>query len=65
MQDGLLVVIHEGKKITADAMLPDGTIIKSTGMVVKKDGSQVMLKEGQCVDKDGDIGNEKPTKKNK
>jgi hypothetical protein len=53
MKDGMLKVMHEGKAITADVMLADGSTIKPDGMWVKKDGSSMMLKEGQCVDNSG------------
>lgn len=53
MHNGMLKVMHEGKAITTDVMLADGSTIKPDGMLVKKDGSSMMLKEGQCIDKDG------------
>jgi hypothetical protein len=53
MENGALKVMHEGKEITADVMLEDGSTIKPNGMHVMKDGTSHMMKEGQCVDKKG------------
>lgn len=53
MKDGMLKVIHEGTFITSDVTLGDGTIIKTDATVVKKDGSKISLKEGECIGKDG------------
>lgn len=55
MKDGMMrVVIHE-EPINVNIMLPDGTQIKTDGTVIKKDGTLHVLKEGECVDKDGTI----------
>lgn len=53
MKDGVLKVMHEGKAITMDVKLADGSTIKPDGMLMKKDGSSMMLKEGQCIDMNG------------
>jgi hypothetical protein len=63
MKDGKLVVMHEGKVITADVTLADGTMVKMDATIVKKDGSKSMLKEGQCIDKNGVVMNATPNGK--
>ncbi len=55
MENGKLVVVHEGKTLNSDVTLSNGTVIKTDGTVVKKDGTTTMLKEGECVDKDGTV----------
>src|SRR5438045_1115615 len=55
MQDGKLVVMQEGKVLTANATLANGTMITKDGYVVTKDGTRTMLHNGDCVDKDGTI----------
>jgi uncharacterized protein DUF6799 len=43
-------------ELTADATLPGGTVVKTNGEVVSKDGQTVTLKDGQYIDVDGKIG---------
>lgn len=54
MKDGMLRVEHEGTILTEDVTLANGTQIKTDGTIIKKDGTRNMLKEGQCVDLNGD-----------
>lgn len=55
MKDGKLVVMHEGKAITGDVFLKNGTTIKPDGTVITKEGVRTVLKEGSCIDADGKI----------
>jgi hypothetical protein len=55
MKEGKLTVMHNDKPLTADATLNNGTTVKMDGTIMKKDGSTVMLKDGECVDLDGKI----------
>jgi hypothetical protein len=63
MKDGQLAVMHEGKTLDTDAKLANGTTIKADGSVMRKDGTRIELKEGQCIDKDGKIMMEEPKDK--
>jgi hypothetical protein len=56
MKDGMMRVMHENHPITTTIVLHDGTQIKTDGTVIRKDGTHYVLKEGECVDKDGNIG---------
>jgi hypothetical protein len=58
-KDGKVTVMHDGSALKSDATLDNGTTIKTDGTVIKKDGSKVMLKEGECVNMDGKIVMEK------
>jgi hypothetical protein len=62
LRDGKLTMMHNGSVLTANVTLTNGTQIKTDGSIVKPDGATVVLKEGECVDKDG-ISEEKKPKK--
>lgn len=53
MKDGKLVVMHDGKPITGDVFLKNGTTIKPDGTVITKEGVRTVMKEGSCIDADG------------
>jgi hypothetical protein len=55
MRDGKMVIMYEGKTVTADVTLANGTLIKTDGTIIRQDGTSVMLKEGECIDRDGKI----------
>lgn len=55
LMDGLVVVSENGKQLTQVATLGNGTEISMNGIVTKKDGSKLIMKEGDCVDKDGNL----------
>lgn len=52
-QEGKMVVMHDGTAMDADITLNNGTQIKTDGTVIMKDGSQMMLEENECINKDG------------
>ena len=58
MQDGKKTVMHQGKAITAEVTLENGTKIKPDGTITKKDGTTLMLEEGECISKDGIVAME-------
>ena len=53
MKDGVKVVMHDGKQLTAEVAFTDGSKLKTDGTVVKKDGTTWNLNEGDCLSKDG------------
>ena len=53
MKDGVKVIMHDGKQLTAEVAFTDGSKLKTDGLVVKKDGTTWNLNEGDCLDKDG------------
>ncbi len=55
MKDGMMRVVFQEEPIRVNIMLPDGTQIKTDGTVIKKDGTLHVLKEGEYVDKEGNI----------
>lgn len=59
MKDGKLVVMHEGKPITNDVFLKNGTTIKPDGTIITKEGVRTVLKEETCIDADGKVDFEK------
>ncbi|MCD6019727.1 MAG: hypothetical protein K0S53_2848 [Bacteroidetes bacterium] len=65
MQDGLKVVMHEGKPITSEVTLKNGTTIKPDGTITKPDGSKMELQADECISLDGNVAMEKEKKKYK
>jgi hypothetical protein len=59
MKGGKKEIMHNGMAITKEATLANGVKIKPDGTIVKKDGSTEMLNEGECMDKEGMVMNEK------
>ncbi len=56
VKDGKVIVMSGQKEIYNDITLANGTKIKSEGPVIeKKDGTTKSLKEGECVDAQGNI----------
>ena len=64
MEGGKKVIMHQGSIITTEATLNNGTRIQPDGTILKKDGTKITLKEGECISQDGVIAieNEKKTK---
>jgi hypothetical protein len=63
LRDGKLVMMHDGIIMTADVTLQNGTQIKMDGSIIKQDGETIVLKDGECVDKNGISGEKKPKKR--
>lgn len=55
MRDGKLIVIHDGKELTTDMFLKNGSTIKPDGTVITREGVRTNLKEGECIDGNGKI----------
>ena len=55
MRDGKLKVKHEDKELSVEVVLTNGSKITPDAYLVKKDSSRTALKEGECIDKDGNI----------
>jgi hypothetical protein len=55
MRDGKMVVLFDGKEISGDVFLKNGSTVKPDGTVITKDGVRFSLKEGQCIDQNGSI----------
>lgn len=64
MRDGKMIVLFEGKEITGDVFLKNGSTIKPDGTVILKDGVRFSLKEGQCIDQNGSVVGETMKKPN-
>jgi len=56
-KNGKTVIMHEGKQMTSDVTLSNGTMIKTDGTIIHKNGTRTMLKSGDCVDNNGDMVN--------
>lgn len=47
--NGKITVMYKSAVLTHDVSLDNGSVLKSDGTLVKKNGSRVMLKAGECV----------------
>jgi hypothetical protein len=65
MMNGKMMVMYEGKEITSDVSLANGMQVTANGTLIKNDGSKVTLKNGECIDKDGNIVQRKEKEKMK
>lgn len=64
MKDGKIEVVHQGKAIVNEVMLANGTKVKPDGAVVTSAGRRKKLKDGECIDKEGNILNRAGALKN-
>lgn len=65
-KDGRVVMVSGQKEISNDITLANGTKIKTVGPVVeKKDGTTKTLRDGECVDAQGNIIKKSDMKMNK
>lgn len=55
LKEGKPTVILDGRILTDDVKLTDGSKLTVTGGVVKRDGSRLVLKNGDCIDKHGSL----------
>ena len=65
LKDGKMMLMTDGKTVNADVIFANGAKITIDATLKKKDGSEVVLKNGECVDANGEIiPDEKPVKLN-
>ena|ERR1051326_4840405 len=55
MKDGKTIVMHNNKELTSDYIASNGVKIQTDGTVIRKDGSTFLLKDGQCVNTEGNL----------
>lgn len=66
MRDGKRVVMYQGGTLASEVTLKNGYKITIDGTVVKTNGTRYVMSEGECIDRDGVIANErKDEEKNK
>src|SRR5438093_8855561 len=58
LKDGKMTLMSEGKTVNAEINLSNGTKVSMEGTVTKSDGTKIVLENGECIDKDGNV--EKP-----
>jgi hypothetical protein len=59
LKDGKITMMQDKNELTADVNLANGTTIKTDGTVITSDGSQTILRNGECVDNSGNMINPK------
>lgn len=52
---GAMVVKEENSTLKMDKTLPNGSVLFTDGVIKRKDGSYYSLKEGECVNKEGEV----------
>ena len=57
LKEGSMTLVKDGTIATKEITLRDGSKITKEGTVRRKDGSSVVLKNGECIDMDGNIEN--------
>jgi hypothetical protein len=65
MKNGKLTMMKEGKEMTADVTLANGTKIMMDGTVTIKDGTKRSLTDGECVNDNGKVITKEEMKKEK
>lgn len=55
MKDGMMKVMHEGEIVASEVKLDDGSVLKNDATIIRKNGTIVNMKDGECVDKAGAI----------
>ena len=55
LKDGILTITSDRAPVMSEIQLANGTRIKTDGTVIHKDGTQVNLQDGDCIDKDGNL----------
>ncbi|EKD57504.1 MAG: hypothetical protein ACD_57C00261G0002 [uncultured bacterium] len=64
MTSGKMMMVKDGQvqPMTGNQTLNDGTVVKTSGEVIRKDGSKMILKNGESITMDGSIVVESPYK---
>jgi hypothetical protein len=69
LKDGIMVLMRNGTLADGTVTLNDGSQVTKDATVLRRDGSKVILKEGDCVDINGNVQNtgleSKPPKQKK
>jgi hypothetical protein len=55
MQDGIAVLMADGQPVTADIALKSGMRITAGGKVIKADGTELVLRDRDCINSSGQI----------
>src|ERR1051325_6053645 len=55
LKDGKMTLMKEGKQVNNEVTLSNGFKIRTDATLVKTDRTETVLKNGECVDKDGNI----------
>ena len=57
LKDGIIVLMKDGVVPTAAVTLRDGSKVTIDGNVLRSDGINTVLKDGECIDINGNIDN--------
>lgn len=55
MKDGRLTVMHDNMVVTSMVMLDNGATLSADGTITDKDGTKRMLRENECITKEGKL----------
>lgn len=65
IKDGERKMMNGNTELVVDITLENGTVITTDGYLISKDGVRTALKNGECVDKAGNIIESKKSKDKK
>lgn len=57
LRDGIMILMKDGVAPTASVTLRDGSKVTIDGNVLRSDGINTVLKNGECIDVNGNIDN--------
>jgi hypothetical protein len=55
LKNGKIILTVDGKQVYADVKLSKGAKVTTEGIVIYPDGSRMILKNGECIDKEGNV----------
>ena len=55
LMSGKIILTADGKQVYSDVKLQKGIKLPTGGIVIYPNGSKVILKNGECIDREGNI----------
>lgn len=65
LMSGKIILTADGKQVYSDVKLKKGIKLTTGGIVIYPNGSKIVLKNGECIDREGNITDLSNTKRNK
>lgn len=65
LKSGKIILTADGKQVYSEVKLQKGIKLTTGGIVIYPNGSKIVLKNGECIDREGNITDLSNTKKKK